>query len=47
MILFIFPSDIEKQVFRELEIYKDKQVHIHVFHESSFEEAIIFIYIRL
>ena len=47
MILFIFPSDPENQVFIKLKTYTDNQIYIHVFHESNFEEAIVFIYIRL
>ena len=47
MILFVYPSDPENQVFRKIKTYTANQVHIHIFHESSFEEAIVFIYIRL
>ena len=47
MILFVFPGDPENQVFKKLKIYKGNQVYIHVFHDSNFEEAIVFIYIRL
>ena len=47
MILFVFPSEPENQEYRKLKIYTDKQIHIHVFHESNFEEAIVFIYICL
>ena len=46
MILFISPSDPENQVFRKIKTYTANQVHIHVFHESDFEEAIVFIFIR-
>ena len=46
MILFIFPSEPENQELKKIKIYTDKQVRIHVFHESNFEEAIVFIYIR-
>ena len=47
MVLFIFPSETENQVFKTLKIYTGNQIYIHVFHESSFEEAIVFIHIRL
>jgi hypothetical protein len=47
MILFVYPSDPENQVFRKINTYTANQVHIHVFHESSFEKAIVFIYIQL
>ena len=47
MILFVFPSEPENQELKKIKIYTDKQVYIHVFHESDFEEAFVFIYVRL
>ena len=47
MVIFTFPSDPENQVLKKIKTYKGHQVNIHVFHESNFEEAIVFIYIRL
>ena len=47
MIIFIFPSDRENQDFKKLRNYSGNHFYIHVFHESNFEEAIVFIYIRL
>ena len=45
--MFIFPSDPENPVFKILRNYSGNQFYIHVFHESNFEEAIVFIYNRL